>query len=76
MLVQHFQELLASAKLKAQEGVNGVLEIVVYFKEVKRPAMIEEFFSCFGIIDRHQILTVKVLLNENVNGVHTSGGIV
>ena len=40
-------------KRHKKEEVNGVLETVVYFKEVKRPAMIEQFFSCFGIIDRH-----------------------
>ena len=39
-----------------KEMVDGIWETVSYFKEVKRPAMVEEFFSCFSTIDRHDHL--------------------
>ena len=39
-----------------KEMVDGIWETVSYFKEVKQPAMVEEFFSCFSTIDRHDHL--------------------
>ena len=64
-------------KRHKKEEVNGVLETVVYFKQVKRPAMIiEEFFSCFGIIDRHDHYRQGSLELEREWCIHTSGGIV
>ena len=32
---------------------DGVYETTEYYKEISRPAMIELFFSCFGVIDVH-----------------------
>ena len=45
-----------------------------YFKEVKRPAMVEEFFSCFATIDRHNH-HVKDPLHCNMSGTHIHSGI-
>ena len=32
---------------------DGVYETFEYYKEISRPAMIELFFSCFGVVDVH-----------------------
>ena len=57
-----------------KEMVDGTWETVSFFKEVKRPAMVEEFFSCFATIDRHDHLR-QGSLDWNKSGILINGGI-
>ena len=47
-----------------KELVGGVWETTRYYKEIQRPSMVEEFYSCFGIIDVHDHLRQGSLAME------------
>ena len=54
-----------------KELVGGVWETTRYYKEIQRPSMVEEFYSCFGIIDVHDHLRQGSLAMEREWYTHT-----
>ena len=53
-----------------KELVEGLWETTRYYKVIKRPSMVEEFYSCFGIIDVHDHLCQGSLAMEREGYTH------